>query len=142
MPRIHRKAQRDPHIPPDAKTQVRRNLSRCAFYGNRTSPTRARKKVFQRFTPVQRSGMHYVTCRSHRIQKHKFGVMCPGTHFVESIPVPPRARKILHRCFAPLTHRNALHVPQIPSNPEHEFRVMCPGALSVESVTVLHEHEK
>jgi hypothetical protein len=32
--------------------------------------------------------MHYVTCRSHRMQKHKFGVTCPGALFVISVPVP------------------------------------------------------
>jgi hypothetical protein len=26
--------------------------------------------------------MHYVTHRSHKMQKHKFGVMCPDTLFV------------------------------------------------------------
>jgi hypothetical protein len=31
--------------------------------------------------------MHYVTHRSHWMQKHKFGVMYPGALFVESIPV-------------------------------------------------------
>jgi hypothetical protein len=33
--------------------------------------------------------MHYVTRRSHRMQKQKFSVMCPNTLFVKSIPVPP-----------------------------------------------------
>jgi hypothetical protein len=32
--------------------------------------------------------MHYVTHRSHQMQKHKFGLTCPGAHFVESVPVP------------------------------------------------------
>jgi hypothetical protein len=35
-----------------------------------------------------RTGMHYVTRRSHWIPKHKFCKTCPGTIFVESIPVP------------------------------------------------------
>jgi hypothetical protein len=30
-----------------------------------------------------------VTRRSHRMQKHKFGITCPNALFVESIPVPP-----------------------------------------------------
>jgi hypothetical protein len=37
--------------------------------------------------------MHYVTHRSHQMQKHKFGVMCPGVPFVESVPVPPKHEK-------------------------------------------------
>jgi hypothetical protein len=31
--------------------------------------------------------MHYVTRRSHQMQKNKFSVTCPGTLFVESLPV-------------------------------------------------------
>jgi hypothetical protein len=54
--------------------------------------------------------MHYVTCRSHQMQKCKFGVMCPivlflesvadangvtcpVVFFVESIPVAPKDEK-------------------------------------------------
>jgi hypothetical protein len=33
--------------------------------------------------------MHYVTHRCHRMQKHKFGVMCPVTLSVETVPGPP-----------------------------------------------------
>jgi hypothetical protein len=36
--------------------------------------------------------MHYVTCRSHQMQKHKFGVTCPGVLFVEFIPVHLRMK--------------------------------------------------
>jgi hypothetical protein len=39
------------------------------------------------------TGMHYMTNKSHQIQKHKFGTMCPGVLFVESIPVPPKHEK-------------------------------------------------
>jgi hypothetical protein len=37
----HQIALSDPQIPPDAKTQVQRNVSRCTFYGNHTGPTQA-----------------------------------------------------------------------------------------------------
>jgi hypothetical protein len=33
--------------------------------------------------------MHYVTRRSHRMQKHKFDVTCPDKFFVELVSVPP-----------------------------------------------------
>jgi hypothetical protein len=33
--------------------------------------------------------MHYVTRRLHRMQKHKFDVMCPGELFVGSTLGPP-----------------------------------------------------
>jgi hypothetical protein len=42
---------RDPQIPPDAKAQVRHNMSRRTFYGNDTGSTQALKIGFQRFTP-------------------------------------------------------------------------------------------
>jgi hypothetical protein len=37
--------------------------------------------------------MLYVTHRSHRMQKHKFGIMCLDTFFVESVPIPPNHEK-------------------------------------------------
>jgi hypothetical protein len=33
--------------------------------------------------------MHYVTGRSHQMQRYKFGVTRPGVLFVESVPVSP-----------------------------------------------------
>jgi hypothetical protein len=36
--------------------------------------------------------MHYVTHRSHRMQK-KLGEMCPDTLFVESVAIPPEHKK-------------------------------------------------
>jgi hypothetical protein len=85
--------------------------------------------------------MHYVTHRSHRIQKHKFGVMCPGRLFVESVPVPPEQKKIARRCFTSRMHRNALRVPQIPLDAKHKFGVMCTVALFVKSVPVPPDYE-
>jgi hypothetical protein len=38
-------------------------------------------------------GMHYVTCRSHWMQKYMFGVTSPNTLFVESTTVPPEHEK-------------------------------------------------
>jgi hypothetical protein len=37
--------------------------------------------------------MHYVTCRSHQMEKHKFGITCPSTLFMEFIPLPPELEK-------------------------------------------------
>jgi hypothetical protein len=37
--------------------------------------------------------MHYVTHRSHRRQKHKFGITCPRTLFMEAAPGPPEHEK-------------------------------------------------
>jgi hypothetical protein len=41
----------------------------------------------------ERNGMHYLTRRSHQMQKHKFSVMCPSTLFVESVPIRPEREK-------------------------------------------------
>jgi hypothetical protein len=65
--------------------------------------------------------MHYVTRRSHRMQKHKFGVMCPDALFVESIQTHV-GMKIVRRTFAPQTHQNALCDPQIPPNAKTHVR--------------------
>jgi hypothetical protein len=83
---------RDPEIPPDAKTQVQRNVSHHVFYGNRTGPTRAQKIVCRCFVP-ERTRMHYVTHRSHRMQKHKFGVTCNSVFFMETEPVSLEHKK-------------------------------------------------
>jgi hypothetical protein len=37
--------------------------------------------------------MHYVTHRSHWMQKHKFGITCPEALFIESVQVPPEHEK-------------------------------------------------
>jgi hypothetical protein len=104
------------------------------------------------------------------MQKHRFGVTCPDTLFLESVPVPheqekldvkiqvwctvsqrvfsgihtgpTQARKIVRRRFTPRTHRNALRGPQIIPDAKHKFGVTCPDALFAESAPVPHEHEK
>jgi hypothetical protein len=37
--------------------------------------------------------MHYVTRRSHQMQKHKSGITCPDALFAISILVPPEHEK-------------------------------------------------
>jgi hypothetical protein len=37
--------------------------------------------------------MHYVIRRSHRMQKHKFGVTRPVAHFMETAPGRPKHEK-------------------------------------------------
>jgi hypothetical protein len=37
--------------------------------------------------------MHYVTHRSHRMQKHNLFIMCPGALFLESVLVRPEDEK-------------------------------------------------
>jgi hypothetical protein len=37
--------------------------------------------------------MHYMTDISHRMQKHKFSVTCPGAVFMETTMGPPEIEK-------------------------------------------------
>jgi hypothetical protein len=117
----HRNALRDLSMPPDAKTPVRRNVSRRAFYGNCTGPPKHEKYCIDVWH-VGQTRMQYVTRRSHRKQKHKYSVMCPNTLFVISISVPPEHEKIVRQCFTPLTHQNALCDSHIPPDVETHVR--------------------
>jgi hypothetical protein len=42
---------------------------------------------------LERTGMRYVTRRSHRMQNHKLDITCPSVLFVESVPSPPEHEK-------------------------------------------------
>jgi hypothetical protein len=86
--------------------------------------------------------MHYVTHRSHQMEKHKFGIMCPCALFVESVPVPPQQKKLCidvshtgHTGMHCITHN--FHRMQ-----KHKFSVMCPDVFFVESLPVAPKHEK
>jgi hypothetical protein len=103
-PRTYRNALYDPQIPPDAKIEVRHNMSWCTFCRIRTGPTRAWKLAHRRFT----ARMHHTAlCDPHIPQdaKHMFGVTCPGA-----------------RRFMPRLHQNALHDPQIPTHAKTQFQ--------------------
>jgi hypothetical protein len=86
--------------------------------------------------------MHYVTHRSCRMQKHKFGIMCPDTFFVKYVSVPPEVEK---ECIAisGLGH-NRMHYVTFGSHQieKHKFNVTCPDAFFVESVLVPPKLEK
>jgi hypothetical protein len=87
-----RNALRDPQIKPDAKNQLLRNMSQHTFYGNNTGPPE-HEKYFIDVLLSGRSGMHFVTYRSHQMQKHKFSVFCPGWLFMETAQGPPKHEK-------------------------------------------------
>jgi hypothetical protein len=156
----HRNALRDPQIPPDAKTQGWRNVSRHAFYLIHTGPTRAWKILHRRFAPWT----------------HQNAIRDPQ--------FPPDAKTHVWR-NVPWMHRNAIHNPQIPLDAytevrrkmswrnfcricigpcfdvsipgctrihyvksrshqmqKHNFDVTCPGVLFIESKSVPTEQEK
>jgi hypothetical protein len=51
--------------------------------------------------------MHYMTHRSHQMLKHKFGVTCPGGHFMEITPGPLEQEK--YRVDVSCPGRNEMH---------------------------------
>jgi hypothetical protein len=86
--------------------------------------------------------MHYVTQRSHRMQKHNFSVTCPGTVFVETASVPPKHEKyyinISHRGRAGLRYmtRRSNRMQKL------KFGVTCPPVVFMETAPGPPEHEK
>jgi hypothetical protein len=79
--------------------------------------------------------MHYVTRRSHRMQKHKSGVTCPTgcpfEHEKECIDILRTGCTGMHY----VTNRS--HRMQ-----QGKFCIMCPGALFMETAPGHPEHEK
>jgi hypothetical protein len=86
--------------------------------------------------------MHYINNRSHRMQKHKFGETCPGTLFVESIPVPSENEKLCADVSCP--KRTRMHYMNRRSHrkQKHTFGITCPDVLFVESVPVPQQLKK
>jgi hypothetical protein len=86
--------------------------------------------------------MHYVLHRSHRMQNHKFGVMCPGALVVKYVLVPPEHENSVSK----FRSSDAPECNMGPADPtgckKHKFRVTCPDTLLVESVPFPIEHEK
>jgi hypothetical protein len=70
-----------------------------------------------------------------------FSITCRGALFVESVPVLPRALKIVHRRFAPRTNRNALCDPQIPPDAKTQVRCNVFQCIFVKSIPVQPEPE-
>jgi hypothetical protein len=120
------------------KTPVQHNVLDALFVESIQVPPEHEKLGID-ITHLGRTEMLYVTPRFYRMQKHKFGVMCPtrflwkwhqahltmknsvSTFRAPDIPecttLPTDStgcKNIVRRCFEPWTHRNALHDPQIP----------------------------
>jgi hypothetical protein len=60
-----------------------------------------------------RTGMPYMTCSSHRMKKHKFGIMCPNTPFIETDRAHPRTKTSVSMFCAP----DAPECTTWPANP-------------------------
>jgi hypothetical protein len=93
----------------------------------------------QHFAP-ERNRMHYVTRISHWMQKHMFGVRCPGVLFTEIAPSPPEKLCIDILCpgrtrMHYLTHRSY-------RMQKYKFGVTCSDTLFMETASGPPEHEK
>jgi hypothetical protein len=77
--------------------------------------------------------MHYVTRRSHRMQKHKFSITCPSGIFVESMPVPHENEIYCVAVSGPECTRMhyVTHISQ--RTQKHKFSVTCPDTPFVET---------
>jgi hypothetical protein len=85
---MHQNALCDPQVTPDAKTQVWHNVSWRALRGVRTGTTQAQKIVQRHFTPqMQHNGLR--DPKTTQDAKTQVWLMCPGTLFVKSVPIPP-----------------------------------------------------
>jgi hypothetical protein len=69
------------------RTQVQHNVSCALFVGSEPDPPN-HKKYCAHVSRPGRTRTDYVTCRSHCMQKHKFGITCPGVLFVVSASGP------------------------------------------------------
>jgi hypothetical protein len=85
--------------------------------------------------------MHYVTRRSHRMQKHKFGITSPGKLFMETALGPLENDKCIvvlrpdHTGMHYVTHRS--HRMQ-----KHKCGITCPDALFLKTAPGPPGYEK
>jgi hypothetical protein len=74
------------------------------------------------------SGMHYVTHRSHWVQKHKFDVTRPNLLLCNPY-LSHLSMKNSVSCFMARMQWNALHDLHIPRMQNYKLEVMCRGTL-------------
>jgi hypothetical protein len=86
--------------------------------------------------------MHFVTRRSNRMQKHKFGVTCPGAIFVESLPISPKHEKLCTDVSCPRCTEMHYVTHRYHQRQKHKFGVTSHDALFVESEPVPPQHDK
>jgi hypothetical protein len=80
--------------------------------------------------------MYYMISITHRMQKHKFGIMCLSTLFIETILALPKLEKqcidVSHpRCTRLYYVTDRYHWIQ-----KYKFSIMCPSGRFVESILV------
>jgi hypothetical protein len=77
--------------------------------------------------------MHYMTHRSHRMQKYKLVVTSQGAAFVESIPVPPEHEKECDHILCPGHTRMHYVTCRSYQMQKHKFGIICPNVLFIET---------
>jgi hypothetical protein len=138
--RMYRNALCDPQIPPMQKHKFGVMCLDSLFVEAVPGPPKYEKLCVDVSHPRD-TGMNYMTCRYHRMQKHKFDIGCPDT-FLWNLYGPTRARKIACRRFTPRTQRNALCDPHISPNAKIQGQHNVSWRFFLEFVPVPHEHEK
>jgi hypothetical protein len=86
--------------------------------------------------------MHHVTHRSHWMQKHKFGVTCPGALFMKSTLGPLEHEKECVDVSCPRGTRMHYVSRRSHRMQEQKFSVTCPGTLFLETASGPPELEK
>jgi hypothetical protein len=87
--------------------------------------------------------MHYVTCRTHRMQKLMFVVTCSDARFMESASGPPKNEKYCIDVSWPRCTRMHYVTRRSHRIQKHKFGVVtCPDTLFVETAPGPPEHEK
>jgi hypothetical protein len=89
---MHRNALRDPQIPPNAKHKLDATCPDALFVKSVPVPPEHEKSGVDVSRPG-RTRMHYVTHRSHRMQKYMLGKMCFCTLLVQFVLVSPEHEK-------------------------------------------------
>src|SRR4029450_7331664 len=92
-------------------------------------------------SPPRRTRTHYVTWGSQRMQKHNFGVTCPGALLVGPAPGPPEHEKCCVLVSRPGRTRTHYVTWGSQRMQKHKVGVTCPGALLVGPATGPPEHE-
>jgi hypothetical protein len=138
---MHRNAFHVPQILPEAKAQVWWNISNMLFMQIALGPPRHEKSCNYISCPG-RSEMHYVTRRSHRLQKHKFNVTSPGTLSMETaLGRPEHEKKCIDNSRPRCTGMHYVNHRSYQME-KHKFGVTCSSALFMETAQGQMEHEK
>jgi hypothetical protein len=133
----------DPQIASDAKTQVSVTCPGALLMGSTPGPLEHGKYCVDVSCPG-RTRTYYVTRRSHRMQKHKFGVMCPCGIFIGSAPSPLKLENSAATFHPPPPTRTRMpymiHIMHMMQ--KHKFGVTCPATHFTGSTPNPPDYEK